>query len=131
MTFASDPIWQETPPAADGFWAGLLAFAATPGVIEVALTLGVIGAVLLLGRRWQRLLRLVRSHDERLLDDVRAITHQLGSGGHRFDWAEVAELVLSDDTPFADWGEDVRRRICLDYYRQRAGSARGGEKEGR
>jgi hypothetical protein len=30
------------------------------------------------------------------------------------DWADFAELITSDGAP---WEEEVRRRICRDFYR--------------
>jgi CRISPR system Cascade subunit CasB len=63
-----------------------------------------------------RVLRLARAHGEPLLATVRAVAHQLGSGGQRVDWADFADLILSDGKP---WEEEVRRRLCLDFYRTR------------
>jgi CRISPR-associated protein Cse2 (CRISPR_cse2) len=68
-----------------------------------------------------RVLRLARAHGERLFPAVRAVSHQLISGGHRADWADFADLILSDGSP---WQDDVRRRLCLDYYRAQARPAR-------
>jgi hypothetical protein len=68
-----------------------------------------------------RVLRLARAQGDRLLPAVRAVAHQLISGGHRADWADFADLILSDGRP---WHADVRRRLCLDYYRAQARPAR-------
>ena len=68
-----------------------------------------------------RVLRLARAHGERLFPAVRAVSHQLISGGHRADWADFADLILSDGSR---WQDDVRRRLCLDYYRAQGRPAR-------
>jgi len=61
-----------------------------------------------------RVLRLLRAHDEALLDTARDVVHQLASSGARVDLADLANLVTSDGTA---WETDVRRSIALDYYR--------------
>lgn len=61
-----------------------------------------------------RVLRLLRAHDEALLDTVRDVVHQLASRGARVDLSDLASLVTSDST---HWESDVRRSIALDYYR--------------
>ena len=61
-----------------------------------------------------RLLRLARAHGESLHKAVRAVAQQLASGGWRVDWADFADLITSDGAP---WEEDVRRRLCRDFYR--------------
>jgi len=63
-----------------------------------------------------RVLRLARAHGENLLKTVRAVAHQLVSGGQRADWADFAALILSDGRE-KDWEDAVRRGLCLDYYR--------------
>ena len=73
-----------------------------------------------------RVLRLVRSQGEALLANVRAISHQLAATGHRVDWSDFAALILSDDAP---WADDVRRRLCLDYYRALRHGSREMNKE--
>ena len=62
-----------------------------------------------------RVLRLLRAHEEALLDTVRAVVHQLSAAGCSFDWGDLAELVCSDGATYA---EVVRRRVAYDYYRQ-------------
>jgi CRISPR system Cascade subunit CasB len=64
-----------------------------------------------------RVLRLLRAHDDALLDMVRTIAHQLDSKAERVDWADVARLVLSDGR--AD-EETVRRSIARDFYSNHA-----------
>ena len=61
-----------------------------------------------------RLLRLARAHGESLHKTVRAVAQQLASGGWRVDQADFADLITSDGAP---WEEDVRRRLCRDFYR--------------
>jgi CRISPR type I-E-associated protein CasB/Cse2 len=61
-----------------------------------------------------RVLRLLRAHDEVLLDTVRDVVHQLASSGARVDLSDLATLVTSDGTA---WQTEVRRSIALDYYR--------------
>jgi hypothetical protein len=74
-----------------------------------------------------RVLRLARAHGESLLKTVRAVAHQLVSGGQRADWADFAALILSDGK---DWEAEVRRRLCLDYYRaQEHGSGDANQEE--
>lgn len=68
-----------------------------------------------------RVLRLLRAHDESLLDTVRAVTHQLAAGGHAFDWADLADLLMSDGAPHE---ESVRRKIAYDFYRSGGASSR-------
>jgi CRISPR system Cascade subunit CasB len=60
-----------------------------------------------------RFSRLLRASGEALGDALRALTHQLASSATHVDWAELAELILSDGKP---WAEGVRRRIARDYY---------------
>jgi CRISPR type I-E-associated protein CasB/Cse2 len=61
-----------------------------------------------------RVLRLARAHDEALLDVIRALSDQLARSGERVDWGDLADLILSDGERRQ---EEVRRRMCLDYYR--------------
>jgi CRISPR type I-E-associated protein CasB/Cse2 len=61
-----------------------------------------------------RVERLLRAHDDALLDLVRPLAHQLATKGVSFDQAGLAELVLSDGSPFED---SVRRAIGRDFYR--------------
>jgi len=62
-----------------------------------------------------RVLRLLRAQGEdALAAAVRAVVHQLASGGHRVDWHDLAELIRSAGRPFEG---SVRRRIATDYYR--------------
>jgi CRISPR system Cascade subunit CasB len=60
-----------------------------------------------------RFSRLLRASGEALGDGVRTLSHQLASSATVVDWAELAELLLSDGGPQA---EDVRRRIARDFY---------------
>lgn len=60
-----------------------------------------------------RVLKLLRAHGDALLALVRPLAHQLVSKGVPVDWADVAELVLSDGRS----GEDrVRRNLARSYY---------------
>jgi CRISPR type I-E-associated protein CasB/Cse2 len=75
-----------------------------------------------------RVLRLARAHGDSLLKTVRAVAHQLVTGGQRADWGDFAALILSDGQ---DWEEEVRRRLCLDYYRaEEHGSRDANQEEG-
>lgn len=73
-----------------------------------------------------RVLRLARAHGESLLKTVRAVAHQLVTGGHRADWADFAMLILSDGT---DWEAGVRQRLCIDYYRAEEHGSRDANQE--
>jgi CRISPR type I-E-associated protein CasB/Cse2 len=73
-----------------------------------------------------RVLRLARAHGESLLKTVRAVAHQLVSGGQHADWADFAALILSDGRT---WEDDERRRLCLDYYRARERGSHDVNKE--
>lgn len=66
-----------------------------------------------------RVLRLARAHGDGLHKIVRAVTQQLASGGLQTDWADVADLILSDGS---NWEDEVRRRMCRDFYRTDRGS---------
>jgi hypothetical protein len=68
-----------------------------------------------------RVLRLASANGDVLISTVRAVAHQLVAAGQRADWADFAMLVLGDG---ARWGEQERRRLCLDYYRAREGGSR-------
>jgi CRISPR type I-E-associated protein CasB/Cse2 len=74
-----------------------------------------------------RVLRLARARGESLLRAVRAVAHQLGSGGARVDWADFADLILSDGAP--PWEDEVRRRLCRDFYRTHDRGSRDIQKE--
>jgi CRISPR system Cascade subunit CasB len=74
-----------------------------------------------------RVLRLARAHGDSLLKAVRAVAHQLVSGGQRADWADFAALILSDGK--ANWEAGVRRRLCLDYYRAQEHGSRDANQE--
>lgn len=60
-----------------------------------------------------RFARLLRAGGDALAPELRAVSHQLASSATHVDWAELADLVLSDGRP---WAEEVRRRIARDYY---------------
>lgn len=61
-----------------------------------------------------RVERLLRAHDDALLDLIRPLAHQLASKGTSFDQATLADLVISDGTKRED---SVRRAIARDFYR--------------
>ena len=73
-----------------------------------------------------RVLRLAQAAGETLRRTARAVAQQLASLGQRVDWSDFAELILSDERP---WAEDVRHRICLDFYRSTDRAARDSKKE--
>ncbi|MCB9712799.1 MAG: type I-E CRISPR-associated protein Cse2/CasB [Myxococcales bacterium] len=60
-----------------------------------------------------RVLKLLRAHGDALLALVRPLAHQLVSKGVPVDWADVAELVLSDGRPH---GDRVRRNLARSYF---------------
>lgn len=60
-----------------------------------------------------RLVRLLRAHDDALLQAVRLAGQFLAAKGEAADFADLARLVLSDGT---DHEEAVRRTIARDYY---------------
>lgn len=60
-----------------------------------------------------RFIRLLRAHDEALLDLIQPLAHQLVAKGERVDWSDVALLVLSDGASIED---DVRRHLAQLYY---------------
>jgi CRISPR type I-E-associated protein CasB/Cse2 len=74
----------------------------------------------------ERLLRLARARDASLLSTVRAVAQQLTANGHRVDWADFADLILSDGTKRE---ESVRRNLCRDFYRTHKRDARQADKE--
>jgi CRISPR system Cascade subunit CasB len=71
-----------------------------------------------------RLLRLLRARDTALYDVLRTVARQLVSAAVAPDWADVAELTLSDRV--AGERERVRREIARDYYRQLSMNNRSG-----
>lgn len=94
-------------------WAAILATLASSAEMDAADR--PLGATLAdVGVSEARVLRLVKAQGDRLVPVVRAVAHQLVAGGHRTDWADFADLILSDGTP---WHDAVRRRLSLDYYR--------------
>lgn len=60
-----------------------------------------------------RLLKLLRAHGDALLELVRPLAHQLVSKGIPVDWADVAQLVLSDGRSDED---RVRRDLARRYF---------------
>ncbi len=60
-----------------------------------------------------RFTRLLRAHDEALLDLIQPLAHQLVTRGERVDWSDVAHLVFSDGAPNED---EVRRHVAQLYY---------------
>ncbi len=93
-------------------WAVLLAgMAEMKGLHATGRRLG--SAVASAGVAESRFVRLLRAHDDGLLDAVRLIAHHLASAGEPVDWADLARLVMSD----GDTNEEaVRRGIARDYY---------------
>lgn len=68
-----------------------------------------------------RFTRLLRAQGDALVDALRGVAQQLASSGRRANLVDVASLVLSSGT---SRGDDIRRRIALNYYRQhRVGAA--------
>lgn len=62
-----------------------------------------------------RLVRLLRAQGDALLALIRTLAHQLRSKGTKVDWADVADLLFSEERSYAT---DVRRDISSDFYRQ-------------
>jgi CRISPR type I-E-associated protein CasB/Cse2 len=60
-----------------------------------------------------RFTRLLRAHDDALLDLIQPLAHQLVAKGESVDWLDVVRLILSDGTPNED---DVRRHLAQRYY---------------
>jgi len=60
-----------------------------------------------------RLLRLLRAHEESLVDAVRTTAHFLRSNAESSNLCDLARLVLSDGRRDE---EQVRRQIARDYY---------------
>jgi CRISPR system Cascade subunit CasB len=103
----------EARDAAERRWAFILAGLATLGHLhQPGYRLG--RALAEAGFSELRLVRLLRSYDETLLDLVRITARQLAAKGQQVDWADAAELVLSDG---ADHEESVRRRVARDFYK--------------
>lgn len=67
----------------------------------------------------QRLSRLLRASGFPLWLETRRLAHFLVSKGQRVDWADVAELITSEGTAYAD---ETRRSIASDYKRTRTQS---------
>jgi len=61
----------------------------------------------------QRLLRLLRAHDDALAIQLRLVSHQLGTAAQPVDFTELARLLLSDGR--AD-EEATRRGVARAYY---------------
>jgi len=95
-------------------WAALLAGLATvagAGFYRRGRSLGeAAAAARLLEARFTKLLR---AHDDALLDLLQPLAHQLVAKGEAVDWVDVARLVLSDGRHDAD---DVRRYLAQRYY---------------
>lgn len=73
-----------------------------------------------------RVLRLARAHGDSLHKTVRAVAQQLASSGLKVDWGDFADLILSDGRP---WEDEVRRRMCRDFYRTIGRGSRDVQKE--
>jgi len=60
-----------------------------------------------------RFTKLLRAHDDALLALVRPLARQIVAQGEHVDWADVAELVLSDGR----WDEEqIRHRQARSYF---------------
>lgn len=73
-----------------------------------------------------RVLRLARAHGDSLHKAVRAVAQQLASSGLKVDWGDFADLITSDGAP---WEDEVRRRMCRDFYRTERSSQEGPKEE--
>ena len=60
-----------------------------------------------------RFTKLLRAHDDALLDLIQPLAHQLAAKGEHVDWSDVARLVLSDGAPNED---AVRHHLAKHYY---------------
>jgi CRISPR type I-E-associated protein CasB/Cse2 len=67
-----------------------------------------------------RLIRLLRSREERLLDNLRGVARYLASKGEAVDWTSLAVLALYPESSTA---ERTRRRIASDFYAQSPSSS--------
>lgn len=65
------------------------------------------------GLHEMRVLKLLRAHGDALLALVRPLAHQVVSKGVPVDWADVAQLVLSDGRADEDL---VRRNLARSYF---------------
>lgn len=60
-----------------------------------------------------RFTRLLRAHDDGLLDLLQPLAKQLANSGELVDWGDVADLVISDGGIYQD---EVRRHLAQSYY---------------
>jgi len=60
----------------------------------------------------RRFIGLLRAHGDALLDLIQPIAHQLVARGEHVDWADMADLVLSD----GEHNEDATRRHLAQTY---------------
>lgn len=106
------PAGGDARDAAERRWAVLLsAMAAMQRLHQPRLRLG--RALESAGVAEQRVLRLLRAHDDALADAVRVTIHQLAQRAQPVDMTDVAKLVLSDGRRDE---ESVRRSIARDFY---------------
>lgn len=61
-----------------------------------------------------RFVRLLRSRDKRLFEELRRMAQYLGSKDQAADWTDVGRLLFSQEGEIAD---SHRRDIARDYYR--------------
>jgi CRISPR system Cascade subunit CasB len=95
-------------------WAALLmGMAYTVGLHDPSLGLGT--ALAEAGWSETRFVRLMESRDKRLTEEIRRVAQYLSAKSQPANWAQVAGLVLDQDS---DWAERQRRKIARDYYRR-------------
>jgi CRISPR type I-E-associated protein CasB/Cse2 len=106
-------------------WAAILAgLARNPGLHARGRRLGTVLAEAEVAEA--RVLRLARAHGDSLYKTVRAVAQQLASSGLKVDWGDFADLITSDGAP---WEDEVRRRMCRDFYRTTGRGSRFVQKE--
>ncbi|MBN2358789.1 MAG: type I-E CRISPR-associated protein Cse2/CasB [Deltaproteobacteria bacterium] len=112
-----EPKWKLPPTepgrsTAERQWAALLsAMARLQGMHDQRQRLGHALAQAQLSEL--RFDRLLRAHDEALLDQLRSTVHFVAAKGVAVNCRDLADLLLSDGTERA---EKVRRRLARDYF---------------
>lgn len=93
-------------------WAAFVSLVARAGTLASGPSLG--QALALAGVAEGRVLRLLQTHEDALLDAARGVVHQLVSKGQPFDAIQLAHLLLSDGASDED---ERRRNVARDFYR--------------
>jgi CRISPR system Cascade subunit CasB len=107
------PVRDEARDEAERRWGAILQGLATLGRFHT-FGVGLGRALAEAGFAELRFVRLLRAHDEGLLDQARITARFLSAKGQPGDWTDMAWLILSDGRGHE---EKVRRRLARDYYR--------------